>query len=176
LHPLKLESFHLNTKERLKIMTAEEQVVSEKSISRRELLSYAWGVAAAILGAEIGGIVLLFSMPRFKEGEFGGSFDAGRVDRFEEGSVTTFREGRFFLMRQGEEFAALYQVCSHLGCLVRWDGDNQVYVCPCHGAKFAKDGTVISGPPPRAMDRFAVEIVDGRVVVDTGQRTFGAPA
>ena len=157
-------------------MVTEEKVSLVKSISRRELLSYAWGAIAALLGAEIGGIVLVFSMPRFKAGEFGGRFEVGRADRFEEGSATLFRKGRFFLVRQGEEFTALYQVCTHLGCLLRWDGEDQVYSCPCHGQKFANDGTYISGPAPRSMDRFTVEVVDGELVVDTGQRTLGAPA
>ncbi len=154
----------------------EGKVSPGTNISRRELFSYAWGAAIALFLAETGGIILVFSMPRFKEGEFGGRFEVGRVERFDEGSVTLAREGRFFLVRQGGEFTALYQVCTHLGCLLRWDEDNQVYSCPCHGAKFAKDGTYVSGPPPRSMDRFAVEVVDGRLVVDTGQRIPGAPA
>ncbi|MEE8389417.1 MAG: Rieske 2Fe-2S domain-containing protein [Anaerolineae bacterium] len=158
-------------------MTTEGKVSPVTKISRRELLSYAWGAATALFVIEIGGVVIAFSMPRFKEGEFGGRFEAGTVDRFDEGSVTLFREGKFFLVRQGgERFIALYQVCTHLGCLVRWDEDNQAYRCPCHGGKFAKDGAYISGPPPRSMDRFAIEVVDVQVVVDTGQRTLGAPA
>ncbi len=158
-------------------MTTEGKVSPGTNISRREFLSYAWVAAMALFLAETGGIILVFSMPRFKEGEFGGRFEVGRVDRFDEGSATLFREGRFFLVRQGgEKFIALYQVCTHLGCLLRWDEEDQAYSCPCHGAKFAKDGTYISGPPPRSMDRLAVEVVDGRLVVDTGQRTTGAPA
>ncbi len=157
-------------------MTTEEKASPVTRVSRRELLSYAWGATIALFLAEVGGITLIFSMPRFKEGEFGGRFEAGRVDRFDEGSVTLFREGRFFLVRQGEEFTAVYQVCTHLGCLVRWDEDSQSYSCPCHGAKFARDGGYIIGPPPRSLDSFAVEVVEGRVVVDTGQRITGAPA
>lgn len=154
-------------------MTTEGEASPMTRISRREFLSYAWGAATAFFVAEVGGVMVVFAMPRFKEGEFGGRFEVGRADRFDEGSVTLFRKGRFFLVREGGEFTAFYQVCTHLGCLVRWDEDDQVYTCPCHGAKFAKDGTLISGPPPRSLDRFAVEVVDGQVVVDTGQRTLG---
>jgi cytochrome b6-f complex iron-sulfur subunit len=158
-------------------MTTEEKESPKKKLSKREFLSYAWGAVAALFAAEIGGIVVAFSMPRFKEGEFGGRFEVGRADRFEEGSATLFREGRFFLVHQGgEEFIALYQVCTHLGCLMRWDEENQVYACPCHGAKFANDGSYMSGPPPRSLDRFPVEVIDGKVVVDTGQRIRGEPA
>jgi cytochrome b6-f complex iron-sulfur subunit len=157
-------------------MTAERETKRITRISRRELLSYLWAAAVALFGAELAGVLLVFARPRFKEGEFGGRFELGRADRFDEGSVNLSRDGRFFLVNEGGEFFALYQICTHLGCLMRWDEEDQVYICPCHGAKFAKDGSVISGPIPRDLDRFAVEVVDGRVVVDTGKRTLGASA
>lgn len=145
-------------------------------ISRRELLSYAWGAAAVVFSVEVGGALLAYARPRFKEGEFGGRFEVGGVDRYDEGSVTFLRDGKFFLVREGGEFTGLYQVCTHPGCLVRWDEDDETYSCPCHGQKFAKDGTYMYGPAPRSLGSFAVEVVDGQVVVDTGQRTEGAPA
>jgi hypothetical protein len=49
-------------------MVTEGKISLVKSISRRELLSYAWGTTAALLGAEIGGIVLVFSMPPLQGG------------------------------------------------------------------------------------------------------------
>ena len=148
----------------------------KRRISRRELLSYLWAAAVALFGAEFAGVLLSYARPRFKEGEFGGRFEVGRADRFDEGSVTLFRDGKFFLVHERGEFFALYQVCTHLGCLTRWDEEDQAYICPCHGAKFGKDGSVISGPIPRDLDRFGVEVVDGRVVVDTGKRSLGASA
>jgi cytochrome b6-f complex iron-sulfur subunit len=157
-------------------MAEERKAGPMTNVSRREFLSYAWGAATAVFAAEVGGILLVYARPRFKVGEFGGRFDLGRADQFDEGSVTFFREGKFILLREGGEFTALYQVCTHLGCLVRWDEDDQTYSCPCHGQKFAKDGTYVYGPAPRSLDSFAVRVADGQVVVDTGQRTLGAPA
>jgi len=74
---------------------------------------------------------LAFAYPRFKEGEFGARFFMGLVDDFGDGSVTWSREGRFSLVRLGDGFRALYQVCTHLGCLVRQMDFG--YACPCHG-------------------------------------------
>jgi Rieske Fe-S protein len=33
-----------------------------------------------------------------------------------------------------------------LGCIVKWNSDEQSFDCPCHGSRFAVDGTVINGP------------------------------
>lgn len=149
----------------------EEVAISQQEVTRREFLYYAWISSMALFMAGSGGATLAFAFPRFKAGEFGGRFVAGKVEDFEDGSVTTIRDGKFFLVRQGDEFKALYQVCTHLGCLVRQADDG--FSCPCHGTKYAQDGTLIASPAARDMDEFAVEVVDSYVIVDTGKRTKG---
>jgi Rieske Fe-S protein len=67
------------------------------------------------------------------------------------------------VVRNGDTLRALSTVCSHLGCRVRWEGNQQRFLCPCHNAVFDKEGRVVSGPPPRPLDRYEVEIVDGSV-------------
>lgn len=64
-------------------------------------------------------------------------------------------------------FVALYQKCPHLGCRVPACVTSGRFECPCHGSRFSRVGEWIAGPAPRGMDRFPVEIVDGRVFVDT---------
>lgn len=150
---------------------SEQDSNGRPGVTRREFLYYAWLSSMALFMAGAGGATLAYAFPRFKEGEFGGKFIVGKVEDFADGSVTPDREGKFFLVRQGNDFKALYQVCTHLGCLVRQSPDG--FSCPCHGSKFAQDGTLLASPAPRDMDTFAVEVVDGNVVVDTGQRTKG---
>ena len=54
-----------------------------------------------------------------------------------------------FLVKTGEsEVAALNATCTHLGCLVAWDAQAQVFKCPCHGGIYDRTGTVQEGPPP----------------------------
>jgi Rieske Fe-S protein len=42
------------------------------------------------------------------------------------------------------------------------------FECPCHGAKFNSNGEVLEGPPPRPLDLYKLQIVDEKLVVDTG--------
>ena len=43
----------------------------------------------------------------------------------------------------------------HASCLLcELVHSDQVYLCPCHDAIFGKQGEVLDGPPPRALDRY----------------------
>lgn len=67
----------------------------------------------------------------------------------------------------GSGFVALYRKCVHLGCSVPFCSTSKWFECPCHGSKYSINGEYRSGPAPRSLDRFRVDIVGGKVVVDT---------
>lgn len=58
---------------------------------------------------------------------------------------------------------AFSPVCTHLGCAYHWDAGKSEFLCPCHGSEFALDGTVLSGPAPRPLDRFEIKIENARL-------------
>lgn len=70
---------------------------------------------------------------------------------------------------------ALYQKCPHLGCRVPTCATSQWFECPCHGSQFNRVGEKKGGPSPRGMDRFAISVNNGSVVIDTGT-VFGGPS
>jgi menaquinol-cytochrome c reductase iron-sulfur subunit len=59
----------------------------------------------------------------------------------------------------------LTSICPHLGCTVPWNKEKNRFVCPCHGAAFAPDGTRISGPSQRGMDMLQTSVQDGQLLV-----------
>jgi menaquinol-cytochrome c reductase iron-sulfur subunit len=63
------------------------------------------------------------------------------------------------------QFRVLTSICPHLGCTVPWNKEKNQFVCPCHGATFAADGTRVSGPSLRGMDTLETSILDGQLLV-----------
>jgi len=57
--------------------------------------------------------------------------------------------------------------CTHLGCPVRWKEEASLFMCPCHGGVYYKDGTVAAGPPPKALTQYQVRVNGGAVEIKT---------
>ncbi len=158
---------------------AEAQGPSTADMNRREFLTYAWGGALGFLA--LGGAVgsFLFMYPRFKAGEFGGKFFIGPESVLPDASAAPVPQpnGKFWLVTTEEgDPRALYMVCTHLGCLYKWEASNVRFECPCHGSKFTHDGYYIEGPAPRSLDTFVISVEEGQVVVDTGAKIIGNPS
>ena len=63
-----------------------------------------------------------------------------------------------------QEVVAFSQKCTHLGCVVYFEAEEDRWHCPCHEGNFEpRTGEVISGPPPRALGRIDVEIRDDTI-------------
>ncbi|MGQ9776792.1 MAG: QcrA and Rieske domain-containing protein [Thermodesulfobacteriota bacterium] len=107
-----------------------------------------------------------FLWPKRKEARGEKIIIAGKVSDFKVGEVIYFRKERIFVERLDEGFIAFSAVCTHLHCIVKWNEVKKIFECPCHGAKFNKNGEVLEGPPPRPLDLLKLQIVEGKLVVD----------
>ncbi len=55
-------------------------------------------------------------------------------------------------------YRALAATCTHLACIVQYQPDEHFIWCACHNAKFDAKGNIISGPPPRPLDEYIVNV------------------
>jgi menaquinol-cytochrome c reductase iron-sulfur subunit len=63
------------------------------------------------------------------------------------------------------EFIAFSVNCTHLGCPVRWQEDAEIFLCPCHGGVYNKDGSHAAGPPPLGLAQYKVRVEDNKVEI-----------
>jgi glycine/D-amino acid oxidase-like deaminating enzyme/nitrite reductase/ring-hydroxylating ferredoxin subunit len=74
-----------------------------------------------------------------------------------EASVDAVERGEGRIIKRDGQRVACYRddegqvttvsaVCTHLGCLVRWNGVERTWDCPCHGSRFHATGEVLAGP------------------------------
>ena len=132
-------------------------------------------VIGAILGVIGGGAVLsstvrrqedwlpattLFDLPDSQPTPV--TLSVRRLDGFRE----VLDRRTIFLVKTGEsDVHAFNATCTHLGCLVAWDADAQVFKCPCHGGIYDRNGEVKDGPPPAPLAKAATRLDGERVLV-----------
>lgn len=63
------------------------------------------------------------------------------------------------------EVVAFDPICTHLGCAYHWEASRKDFVCPCHNSVFGLDGTVVSGPAPRPLDRLVSKVEGGKILI-----------
>ena len=130
---------------------------------------FLWFSGLGALGAASAGgaaVVLDFVHPKVLF-EPPTAFRVGRPEGFPVNSITADYARKVYIVRNEVGLFALSAVCSHLGCITRKVEDEDVIACPCHGSKFAKDGSLLVGPAPRGLRRVAIRLEDGELVVDT---------
>lgn len=166
------------------------------AVSRRQFLNRTWSASFGVFLGIFGMSTLSFLWPKLTGG-FGTRITAGNYEDLlaEIGPAGGFKpvfvaEGRFWLTYYDgtgdapvyattfaveNKMQALYRKCVHLGCSVPHCDTSLLFECPCHGSKYKLSGEYHEGPAPRGLDRFPIEIVSGRVVVDTGDLQTGPP-
>jgi Rieske Fe-S protein len=93
---------------------------------------------------------------------------AGNVKEFKSGGgkIVKFGSRPVLLIRLGEsEWKAFSAVCTHLNCTVQFqEGKGQIW-CACHNGLYDLSGKVVSGPPPRPLEEYSVNLRGQDVVI-----------
>ena len=87
-------------------------------------------------------------------GEYLGAGEVSDVREIQPGEGAIIRRGLAkHAVYHGEDgvFVERSAVCTHVGCIVHWNGFEKCWDCPCHGSQFLPDGTVINGPAVRPL-------------------------
>lgn len=76
------------------------------------------------------------------------------------------RDGPTIIIRRAQKLTAFSAVCTHLGCLVKWLPNEEVFLCPCHAGRFDANGVNISGPPPSPLPAYIAEMdSEDRIII-----------
>jgi glycine/D-amino acid oxidase-like deaminating enzyme/nitrite reductase/ring-hydroxylating ferredoxin subunit len=82
--------------------------------------------------------------------------DVSSVDQIRPGSGAVIRRGLSKVAVYRDPAGALVErsaICTHLGCVVRWNDTEKSWDCPCHGSRFDTHGNVLNGPANSALRR-----------------------
>ena len=93
---------------------------------------------------------------------------AGKVQDLKpnSGKIVKFGSRPALLVRVGEtEFRAFSAICTHLNCTVQFRDSTQQIWCACHNGVYDLSGKVVSGPPPAALEEYAVRLRGDDVVI-----------
>ena len=149
-------------------MSEPEPEKEKKSTISRRNFCVAAGLAACGMATGGAGVVFVdFLKPRALF-EPPTAFSVGPPDAIAVGSVVTNVEHRAYVIRVAEGFRALSAVCTHLGCITRFQPDRNIIACPCHGSQFTLGGDVLHGPAPRPLRWLQMSLSEqGSLIVDT---------
>jgi menaquinol-cytochrome c reductase iron-sulfur subunit len=69
----------------------------------------------------------------------------------------------------GDQFQVFAINCAHLGCPVRWFSQSGLFMCPCHGGAYYRDGSRASGPPERGLFEYPHKVENGLINIQAGE-------
>jgi Rieske Fe-S protein len=162
-----------------------DQTRRHRPVTRRHMLGKAVAAVAGIAVAGAGGVAAYEQGKRtgyteeasdtldaqMVPGDRGTWMDTGHLAQaITPGSAVRFRAGALegFLVNPGGGGAiyALSAACTHMGCMITWLDGAGTFLCPCHGAQYNANGSVLSGIARHPLPRLQVRAdADGRYYV-----------
>ncbi len=151
-----------------------------EDISRRDAMKTAITLIGGLIGSALGLPAIAYLVGPALKADQAEWLRVGSLSGMELGTPALFKPrstsrnawvseevevGVFVFTEDGREYHAMSNICTHLGCRVRWVPERQQFFSPCHNGVFDKHGYVVSGPPPRPLDEFVTKIEDGSLYI-----------
>ncbi|MCS7261638.1 MAG: Rieske 2Fe-2S domain-containing protein [Anaerolineae bacterium] len=154
---------------------------SDYYIGRREFVAGVAGVLGALIAILVGlPIIGYLIAPALRTGSTAGWISLVPLSALRPGVPTPCSFSRlkqtgwrrmqvirtaYAILEDSGDVVVLADLCTHLSCRVHWLPERNVFVCPCHDGIFDRQGNVLSGPPPRPLERFETKIEDGQLFI-----------
>jgi cytochrome b6-f complex iron-sulfur subunit len=143
-----------------------------EGIVRRAFLKLGFVLVASPYVGAIGYPVYRYLIAPVKQAEQAAAVKNAELkdaDKLPEGSALMFKFGAapaVLIHHKDGTWSSLSAVCTHLGCTVQFEPDKDDIHCACHGGTYnSKTGANISGPPPKPLPSYHVEVRDGSVAI-----------
>ncbi len=145
-----------------------EQEKLSKIIERRKFLNIVFNFSLfAWLAAILYPVVKYLIPPAVQEVSVN-SIIVGAIQDFPINSSKIARFGRkpiIVIRKTNGDFRALSATCTHLDCNVQYKSDTEQIWCACHNGFYNIEGKNISGPPPKPLMQYQVNISEDKVIV-----------
>lgn len=97
---------------------------------------------------------------------------AGKSDDYPVNSSSILNFGRkpvILIRKKDESFIAFAATCTHLDCIVQYRPESEHILCACHNGIYDLKGRNASGPPPKPLEEFVVNVIDGEIIISKPQ-------
>lgn len=136
------------------------EAAAEEDVTRREFARYLVAGAGAMAAGNVG----LAIWTQLRTINTGQPSAIVALDAVAIGDAYLFKypsagDPAILVRLSDRDVVAFSQKCTHLGCVVFYEADENRWHCPCHEGNFdSRTGAVISGPPTRPLGRIDVEV------------------
>jgi Rieske Fe-S protein len=125
------------------------------------------GGLVAWLGSVLYPLISYLKPPAIPEANVA-SVKAGVASEFANntGQIVKFGRKPVILVRtDAGDFRAFSATCTHLDCIVQYRGDLKQIWCACHNGLYDLKGRNVSGPPPKPLEEYSVNVVNDEILV-----------
>jgi len=135
--------------------------VQDGEFHRRTFLDALLAVGFASTAAAIAYPVARFLVPPASGEPATASVTAGKASALNPNSGFIFKFGSkpgIVVRTPDGDVRAFSAICTHLDCTVQFKADTSQLWCACHNGLYDLNGNVVSGPPPRSLEKFVVNL------------------